>query len=59
MLRSMHSADNALARCLSVSPSQCRIVSKRLNISLKFFHHLHSRIQFNRRSEMHPQRGCK
>ena len=35
----MHSADYAVARCLSVCPSHAGIVSKRLHISSKFFHH--------------------
>jgi len=36
----MHSADYAMARCLSVRPSDASIVSKRLHISSKFFHRL-------------------
>ena len=35
----MHSADYAVARCLSVRPSHAGIVSKRLHTSSKFFHH--------------------
>ena len=35
----MHSADNAVARCLSVRLSHAGILSKRINISSKFFHH--------------------
>jgi len=39
----MHSADYAVARCLSVRPSVCLsdagIVFKRLYISSEFFHH--------------------
>jgi len=34
----MHSADYAVARCLSVCPSHAGILSKRLNISSNFFH---------------------
>jgi len=34
----MHSADYAVARCLSVRPLHADIVSKRLHISTKFFH---------------------
>ena len=35
----MHSADYAMARCLSARLSHAGIVSKRLHISSKFFHH--------------------
>jgi len=35
----MHSADYAVARCLSVSLSHAGILSKRLNLSSDFFHH--------------------
>jgi len=35
----MHSADYAVARCLSVCLSHAGILSKRLHISSKFFHH--------------------
>jgi len=35
----MYSADYAVARCLSVCPSHAGILSKRLYISSKFFHH--------------------
>ena len=35
----MHSADNAVARCPYVRLSHAGILSKRLHISSKFFHH--------------------
>jgi len=35
----MHSADYAMARCLSIRLSHAGIVSKQLYISSKFFHH--------------------
>jgi len=35
----MHSADYAMARCLSVCPSHAGIVCKRLDISSKCFNH--------------------
>jgi len=35
----MHSADYAVARCLSVGLSHAGILSKRLNVPPKFFHH--------------------
>jgi len=35
----MHSADYAVARCLSICPSHAGIVCNWLYISSKFFHH--------------------
>jgi len=36
----MHTTDYAIARCLSVHVTHASAVSKRLNISSNFFHHL-------------------